>query len=61
LSTSAAELRPIRLCGWLGISIPALDLNLQTAYDLELAEDRLARTIEKEIQPVSAPTADSLS
>jgi antitoxin HigA-1 len=28
-------------------------LNLQTAYDLEVAQDRLARTIEREVRPAS--------
>src|SRR6202158_5349915 len=28
-------------------------LNLQTAYDLEVAEDKWARVIEKEVRPVS--------
>ncbi len=36
-------------------------MNLQTAYDLEVAEDRLARTIEKEVHPVSVAAAGSLS
>lgn len=36
-------------------------MNLQTAYDLEVAEDHLARTIEKEIQPISAAPAGTLS
>lgn len=36
-------------------------LNLQTAYDLEVAEDKLARVIEKEVRPASlaATTAGS--
>jgi len=29
-------------------------LNLQTAYDLEVAEDKLARTIEREVHPLTA-------
>lgn len=28
-------------------------LNLQTAYDLEIAEDKFARRIEREVQPVN--------
>lgn len=28
-------------------------MNLQTAYDLEVAEDKLSRTIEREIRPCS--------
>lgn len=34
-------------------------MNLQTSYDLEVAEDELGRTIEKEIRP--AVMADSSS
>lgn len=29
-------------------------LNMQTAYDLELAEEKLSRLIEREVRPVSA-------
>jgi addiction module HigA family antidote len=36
-------------------------LNLQAAYDLELAEDQLSRTIEKEVHPVSFAAATSSS
>jgi plasmid maintenance system antidote protein VapI len=35
-------------------------MNLQTAYDLEVAEDKLSRTIEREVRPsVSAANAIS--
>jgi addiction module HigA family antidote len=34
-------------------------LNLQTAYDLELAFDRLSPTIEREVRPGSFAVADS--
>jgi len=33
-------------------------LNLQSAYDLEMAEDKLARTIEREVRPASFATAE---
>lgn len=35
-------------------------MNLQTAYDLEVVQDKLARTIERDIRPVAA-SAGSLS
>ena len=35
-------------------------LNLQTAYDLEVAEDKLSRVIEKEVRP-SAIAASSVA
>lgn len=34
-------------------------LNLQTAYDLEVAEDKLSRTIEREVHPVAANAANA--
>jgi antitoxin HigA-1 len=36
-------------------------LNLQTAYDLEVAEDKWARVIEKEVRPLSMAAASSRS
>jgi antitoxin HigA-1 len=36
-------------------------MNLQTAYDLEVAQDRLARTIEREVRPASFETANAAS
>lgn len=36
-------------------------MNLQTSYDLEAAEDRLARVIEREVRPVAAAAANSSS
>jgi len=36
-------------------------LNLQTAYDLEVAEDKWARAIEKEVRPVSMAAASTRS
>jgi len=34
-------------------------LNLQTAYDLEVAEDKLGRTIEREVRPATAAAANA--
>ena len=36
-------------------------MNLQTAYDLEVAEDKLSRTIEREVRPASMAAANSLT
>jgi addiction module HigA family antidote len=36
-------------------------MNLQTAYDLEIAEDELSPTIEREVRPVSVAAATSIS
>lgn len=36
-------------------------LNLQTAYDLEIAEDKWLRVIEREVRPVSMAAAGSRS
>lgn len=36
-------------------------LNLQTAYDLEVAEDKWSRVIENEVRPVSMAAASSRS
>jgi addiction module HigA family antidote len=36
-------------------------LNLQSAYDLEVAEDELSRNIEREVQPSSSAAAASRS
>jgi len=36
-------------------------LNLQTAYDLEVAEDKWLRVIEREVRPVSMAAAGSSS
>jgi addiction module HigA family antidote len=33
-------------------------LNLQTAYDLEVAHDKLSRMIEREVRPASLAAAD---
>lgn len=34
-------------------------LNLQSAYDLEVAQDKLARTIEREVRPASFSATNS--
>ncbi len=36
-------------------------LNLQSAYDLEVAHDKLARTIEREVRPASFAAANATS
>lgn len=36
-------------------------LNLQTAYDLEIAEDKLSRLIDKEVRPSSIAATSSAS
>lgn len=36
-------------------------MNLQIAYDLEVAEDKSSRTIEREVRPASIAAANSLS
>jgi antitoxin HigA-1 len=36
-------------------------LNLQSAYDLEVAQDKLSRTIEREVHPASFAAADATS
>ncbi len=36
-------------------------LNLQSAYDLEVAQDRFSRTIEREVRPVSFAAANASS
>jgi addiction module HigA family antidote len=35
-------------------------MNLQAAYDLEVAQDKLSRTIEREVRPASTAAANSL-
>jgi addiction module HigA family antidote len=36
-------------------------LNRQSAYDLEIAQDKLSRTIEREVRPASFPSASVAS
>jgi antitoxin HigA-1 len=43
----------LRLARYFNTS-PRFWLNLQAAYDLELAEDELARDIEREVRPAAA-------
>lgn len=43
----------LRLARYFNTS-PRFWLNLQAAYDLEVAQDELARTIEREVRPASA-------
>jgi len=40
---------------------PSFWLNLQTAYDLEVAQDKLSRIIEREVTPVSFAAANASS
>ena len=40
---------------------PGFWMNLQTAYDLEIAEDKWARAIEKEVRPSAMAAASSTS
>lgn len=36
-------------------------LNLQAAYDLEIAQDRLQRTVERDVQPLPAELVNQVS
>lgn len=36
-------------------------MNLQTAYDLEVAADKLSRTIEREVRPTAMAASGSVS
>jgi antitoxin HigA-1 len=40
---------------------PGFWLNLQSSYDLEVAQDKLARTIEREVRPSSFTAANAPS
>lgn len=40
---------------------PGFWLNLQTSYDLEVAQDKLFRTIEREVRPSSFAAANAAS
>ena len=40
---------------------PLFWMNLQTAYDLEIAADKLSRSIEREVHPASMAAASSAS
>ena len=50
----------LRLARYFNTS-PGFWMNLQTAYDLEVAEDKLSRTIEREIRPSSMSAANAIS
>lgn len=47
----------LRLARYFNTS-PGFWMNLQTAYDLEIAEDKLARVIEREVRPASLAAAN---
>ena len=38
---------------------PGFWLNLQSSYDLEVAQDKLSRTIEREVRPSTLATANA--
>jgi antitoxin HigA-1 len=40
---------------------PGFWLNLQSSYDLEVAQDKLSRTIEREVRPSTFATANAAS
>jgi antitoxin HigA-1 len=40
---------------------PGFWLNLQSSYDLEVAQDKLSRTIEREVHPSTFATANAAS
>src|SRR5271154_3147716 len=50
----------LRLARYFNTS-PGFWLNLQSAYDLEVAQDRLSRTIEREVRPASFAAATASS
>ena len=50
----------LRLARYFNTS-PGFWMNLQTSYDLEVAQDKLSRVIEREVQPVSFAITDSAS
>ena len=50
----------LRLARYFNTS-PGFWMNLQTAYDLEVAEDELGRTIQREIRPIAMAAANSPS
>lgn len=49
----------LRLARYFNTS-PGFWLNLQTAYDLEVAQGKLSRTIEKEVRPGSCVAFDAV-
>jgi addiction module HigA family antidote len=50
----------LRLARYFNTS-PGFWLNLQSAYDLEIAQDKLWRVIEPEVRPASLAAADASS
>jgi addiction module HigA family antidote len=48
----------LRLARYFNTS-PGFWLNLQTAYDLEVAQDKFAGTIEREVEPVTVASGDA--
>lgn len=50
----------LRLARYFNTS-PGFWVNLQSAYDLEVAQDKLSRAIEREVRPVSLASANAAS
>jgi addiction module HigA family antidote len=50
----------LRLARYFNTS-PGFWINLQSAYDLEVAHDKLSRTIEREVRPASFVVANAAS
>ena len=50
----------LRLARYFNTS-PGFWMNLQSSYDLEVAQDKLSRVIEREVQPVSFAITDAAS
>ncbi len=50
----------LRLARYFNTS-PGFWLNLQSAYDLEVAQDKLSRTIEREVRPSTVAAANAVS
>jgi len=50
----------LRLARYFNTS-PGFWMNLQTSYDLEVAQDKLSRAIEREVRPLSFAIADTAS
>jgi plasmid maintenance system antidote protein VapI len=50
-----------RLALDLRVPVTAFWMNLQSAYDLEVAQDKLSRTIEREVRPASFSAASATS
>ena len=50
----------LRLARYFNTS-PGFWMNLQTSYDLEVAQDKLSRVIEREVRPLSFAITDAAS